>query len=287
MAKISYNGSDADYAIIKFRCKCGDIITTGLIPVKEHYDLDKYENSFIHGKPFVCPKCNKKHVIRFYDNMYDAYCEIPSLPNNKDVIYLHEIPYEYAKGYDNALIDFIQEIVIIRDIVEKINKIETIEKNLFVKMTFSYVISLMDAFLYNTFAYNIRTYDLFKREFVRNYNERNKGNNAEERLKRIEHQSFQNLEKISIPYYKDAFGIDIKEDKIIQNAIHKRNAIIHNNGRDTDNYSYKITLSHVKELTSHVESLIRYVNMEMFNVVFEKIIWPNFEEENCQKFKNE
>lgn len=285
MAKVSYKESNADYVIIKFRCKCGEEITTELIPVKVHYDLDKDVNSFIHDKPIVCPKCNKKHVIHFYDNMYDAYCEIPSLPDNEDIIYLHEIPYEYAKEYDNALIDYIQEIVIIREILENINKIEIIEKDLFVRMIFSYTISLMDAFLYNTFAYNIRTYDLFKRDFIRNYNERNEGNNAEERLKRIEHQSFQNLEKISIPYYKDAFGIDIKEDEIIQNAIQKRNAIIHNNGRDTDGYSYKITLSHVKELTSHVESLVRFVNMEMSNVVFEKIIWPNFDEGNCQKVK--
>ena len=100
MAKRLYKESEADYIILKFKCKCGNEVTTDLIPVKERYDLDKAVNSFNHSNNIICPKCNEKHLIHFYDNMYESYCEIPSLINDEDILYLHEIPYEYAKGYD-------------------------------------------------------------------------------------------------------------------------------------------------------------------------------------------
>ena len=90
-------------------------------------------------------------------------------------------------------------------------------------------------------------------------------------------KSFQNLKKVTIPYYKDTFGIDIYQDDIIQNAVQERNAIIHNNSRGKDGYLFEITESIIKELISHVETLVRFVNMEMNNVVVEKIMLPNIE----------
>lgn len=277
MAKVSYKESSADYVVLKFKCSCGKEITTNLIPVKERYNLEKTENSFDHSDYIVCPKCNEKYLLRFYDNMYEAYCEIPSLTNDKDILYLREIPDEYAKGYDNALIDYIEEIVRIKEVIEKIEKQDTLDKTFLYRMTYSYVISLMDAYLHNTFMYNIKNYDVFKREFLLNCKRNNRKVNWEEQLKMLSMKSFQNLNKVSIPYYKGTFGIDLYQDDIIQNAVQVRNAIIHNNGREKDGYLYEITKSIIKELISHVETLVSFVNMEMRNVVFEKIILPNIE----------
>lgn len=273
MAKVSYKESDADYVIIKFRCNCGSEITTNLIPVNERYDLNKYVNSFSDST--VCPKCNKKHVLHFYDNMYDAYCEIPSLPDNKDIIYLHEIPYEYAKGYDNAFVDYIEEIVKVKSFVENINNQVSIDKEILYKLAFSYVISIMDAYLSNTFRYNVNQYKLFKTQFINNDNCRNSDDKANQRLKNIEYKSFQNLELISIPYYKDAFGVDIPHDEIIINSVKIRNAIIHNNGREKDGYLYIVTEPQVIELMSHIESLIKKVDMDLRDMIFDKILIPN------------
>lgn len=273
MAKVSYKYSSADFVIIKFKCNCGNKITTDLIPVKERYDLNKNVNSF--NDNVVCPKCNKKHVLHFCDNMYDAFCDILSVSENKEVIYLHEIPYEYAKGYNNAFIDYIEEIVKIKAFVENISNQVFIDKEILYKLAFSYVISIMDAFLSNTFKYNIRKYEIFKTQFINNNNLRNSYDKANRRLKNINHQSFQNIEKISIPYYKDAFGIDIPQDEIIMNSVVIRNAIIHNNGREKDGYLYNVTESQVIELMAHIESLTKFVEMNIRDVIFEEIIFPN------------
>ena len=133
----------------------------------------------------------------------------------------------------------------------------------------------MDAYLHNTFMYNVKNYDMFKHDFLINSNRKNIKTNWKDQLKILSLKSFQNLEYVSIPYYKRAFGIEIVQDQIIQNAVRIRNAIVHNDGREKDGYLYEISGSDVKELISHVESLVRFVNMEIHNVVFEKIIWPN------------
>lgn len=273
MAKVSYTESKADFVIIKFKCNCGTVITTSLIPVTGRYDLNYNDNHFCDN--LDCPYCNKKHVLHFYDNMYDAYCEIPSLPDNKDIIYLHEIPYEYAKGYDNAFVDYIEEIVKVKAFVENINNQVSIDKEILYKLAFSYFISIMDAFLSNTFIHNIRKYEFFKTQFVNNNNCRNSYHKANHLLENIEFKSFQNLEKISIPYYKDAFDIDIPLDGIIMNSVIIRNAIIHNNGHEKDGYLYKVTEPQVIELMTHIESLTKFVEMNIRDVIFEKIIIPN------------
>lgn len=182
MAKVSYRVSIADFVILKFKCNCGNEITTDLIPVKERYDLDEMVNSFDNSDSIVCPKCNNNYHLHFYDNMYEAYCEISSLTNDEDILYLHEIPYEYAKEYDNALIDYIGEITKIKDAVEIINKQTVFDRSFLLKMSFSYVISVMDAYLHNTFMYNMKKYDIFKHEFQENCCHQNRNINYREKL---------------------------------------------------------------------------------------------------------
>ena len=169
MAKVLYKESSADYVVLKFKCNCGKEITTNLIPVKERYNLEKTVNSFSHSDYIVCPKCNENYLLHFYDNLYEAYCEIPSLKNDKDILYLHEIPYEYAKGYDNALIDYIEEIVRIKEVIENIEKQDTLDKTFLYRMTYSYVISIMDAYLYNS---NVSSFSIVS-EIIKKQNGKN------------------------------------------------------------------------------------------------------------------
>ncbi len=281
MVKVSYKECNADYIRVKFKCKCGEEITTDMIPVKERYDLGKDVNIFTHDKNIICPMCKEEYIFNFYDDMYHSYCEIPSLADDNDIIYLHEIPYEYAQGYDNAFIDYIEEIVKLKELVAELSKQNTIGGELFLRMTFSYALSIMDAFLHNTFINNVERYDLFKREFLANSNRKNKKINAKEQIKVLKGRSFQNLEMICIPYYKDAFGIEINKDDVIQNAVQKRNAIIHNNSRERDGYLYEVSESDIIELITHIESLVKDVYFKIQECVFDKIILPNIE--SCVK----
>ncbi len=275
MAKISYKGSIADYVIIRFKCNCEKEITTNLIPVKERYASNKDINSFDYSD-IQCPKCNKKHIIHFYDNMFESYCEINSITSDENIIYLHEIPYEYAKDYDNSLIDYIQEINKFKENVEKIDKQKTFDKDFLRRMFYLNIISVMDAYLHNTFLYNVNKHDIFKQAFLVNCNRQSIKTTWEMQLKKISSTSFQNLEQVTIPYYKGTFGIKIDSDCIIQNAVQIRNAIVHNNGRGKDGYLYEISDLDIKELISHVKTLVRFVNIEMLGAVFEKIIWLQY-----------
>lgn len=266
MAKTYYDSTKADYVKLQFKCNCGKVLNTELIPVKYRYD-NKYENTFEYEKPVICNKCVEKHILRFYDDT----CEIPSLLDDKAIIYIHEIPLEYAEGYNTALIDYAGEIVKIQELVQNVNRQDVLNKEIIYQMALTHSISVMDAFLGNTFRYNVMTYKLFRNQFLTSNNEKEN----EEKMRKLVNQSFQNLEKISIPYYKKAFGVVISSNDIIQNAVKIRNAIIHNNGREEDGYKYDITEACIIQLLSEISSLVQYVSTAIVNAISDKIVLKN------------
>lgn len=274
MVKVEYDSIKADYIILKFKCKCGEIIETELIPILSRYDNNKDINSFSHNKPIICPKCNLQHTIHFYDEMYSAHVVIPTLDNDESIIYLHEIPCECAKDNDNALSDFVSEIGKIKNLLEKIEESEVCDKSALYKMAVVYIIAIMDAYLGNFFRYNINKFGLFKERFLL-FKSKTIKSNAKDILSHLNSQSFQNLDLIVIPYYEKTFGISISHNELIQNSVEIRNKIIHNSGRGKDGYEYPVTESHIQSLIKEITCLVTFVNQSMIDVICEEIIWPN------------
>lgn len=274
MAKKDYISSNADYIKLKFKCSCGCTICTGLIPVRSLYDIDKDVNILEYDKPVICSDCKKHHIITFYDDIYSSYCEIPTIHDNESIIYLHEIPYEYANGYDNSLSSYINEVVQLKSFMEESKKFDLYDKSTLYKMSLVYTISIMDAYLGNTFRYYITNYELYMNRYV-NYIYHKSKVSKDKVLKRLRNQSFQNPELIVTPFYKETFGIDIPSNKTIQEALEIRNGIIHNSGRCHDGYEYSVTESDVIKLINEVEQLVKYVKQSIEDVFFEEIVWPN------------
>lgn len=284
MVRVSYKANIADNIIIKFRCNCGEEITTELIPVLEHYDFNKDVNSFNHDKKIVCSRCKEEYLLHFYDDMYSSYCEIPSLTSNNDIIYLHEIPIEYANDYDNALLEYVTEIVKLKDFIEKSKEIDVFDKSTLYKMALIYSISIMDAFLGNTFRYYVMKYERFKMRFVK-YMWPNKKKSDNEIIEHLNSRSFQNLDYVVIPYYLNTFGIEIPSNDTIRNAQYIRNTIIHNSGRENDGYENIVTESDVMNVINEISLLVINVYHSIGDAVFEEVIWPsqkNNEEENVE-----
>ena len=75
-------------------------------------DINKEVNVIKCDKPIICNKCQTAHQIFFHEDIYSSFCEIPTLSDDKSIIYLHEISYEYANGFDNSFIDYITEILL-------------------------------------------------------------------------------------------------------------------------------------------------------------------------------
>ena len=274
MAKVKYNSTKADYITLKFKCNCGKTIETGLIPVLSRYDNNKDINSFSHKEPIICPKCKLQHIIHFYDDMYSAYVEIPTLDNDENIIYLHEIPFEYAGGYDNALSDFVSEITEIKFLLKSFKELEVYDKSTLYKMAVVYIMAIIDAYLGNLFRYNVNRYALFKDRFLL-YKSKTIKSNIKDILDRLNTQSFQNLDMIAIPYYENTFGISIPHNELIQNTVEIRNKITHNSGREKDGYEFPVTESYVQNLIKEVISLVIFVNQSMIDAICEEIICPN------------
>lgn len=267
MARKEYNSTIADYIILKIKCNCGHLFKTGLIPVRCCYDCNKDVNEFEHNRPIICPKCKLKHKVHFYDDMYSAYCEISTIKEN-NIVDLHEIALEYAEDYDNALCDYIGELGKIKDLLEARDYINT-DKEILLKMALVYAISMMDAYMGNTFRYNVNKFSAFKQQYEEN---RTKYKNKCKPLDATEDLSFQNLQLIAKPYYKLAFNIDIPESQIIQKAVHIRNTIIHNNCREKDGYEYVVSQSMVKDLINEIQKIVHYINNKMIEAVCDKVI---------------
>lgn len=273
MARKEYNNTYADYVKIKFICNCRGIVETELIPVRCHIDTNKDVNAFSHDKPIICPKCHRQHIVSFYDRLIDAYCEIPTLSDD-NIVYVHEIPYEYTNGFDNSFVDYITEIAKLKDFMEQSKYIDVNDKSTLYKMGLTYAISIMDAFLGNTFRFYVNRFNLFKKNYSQ-YCAGNKKLHTKSILKSFEQKSFQNLEFIAIPYYSNVLGIQIPHNEMIQNALHIRNNIIHNNGREKDGYEHIVSESDVMKLIEEISRLIKYVHLSVHEVYFEKVILPN------------
>lgn len=274
MAKVLYDANIADNVIIKFKCNCGEEITTELIPVLERYDLNKDVNSFTHDKKIVCSRCKEEYLLYFYDDMNSSYCEIPSIVDDKNIIYLHEIPYEYAKDYDNALLEYITEIVKLKDFMEKSKEIEVFDKSTLYKMALIYSIAIMDAFLGNTFRYYVMKYERFKMRFVK-FRWSNKKVSNNEIIKYLNSRSFQNLKYVVIPYYKNTFDVKISFNNTIQSAVNIRNTIIHNSGRENDGYENIVSDSDVMNVINEINQLVTSVYYSILDTIFEEVIWPS------------
>ncbi len=281
MVRCNYNSTDADYVIIKFKCNCGKEVTTDLIPVRLRYDNSKDLNSFDHDKPIICESCLKEHKIHFYDNLYYAYCEIITIDDDNSPIQIREIPYEYTIGLDNALPDYAEEIVMLKDFIEKVKKETSLNNALIYRMLLTYSISIMDAYIGNTFRYYIKKHEIFLNQFISWKKLTNKTTNKEKELERLKTQSFQNMKKVVIPYFRYTFGIEIPTNNVIERTVLIRNSIIHNNGRDEDGYKNKVTLGLIEELILEIQKLVNFITLQINDTVVEKIIYENLKKNNA------
>ena len=268
MARKEYNSTIADYIILKIRCNCGHLFKTGLIPVRGCYDYHINVNEFEYDRPIICSRCKLQHKVHFYDDMYSSYCDIPTIKEN-NIVSLHEIRLEYAEDYDNALSDYIAELGKVKNLLDAIDLINNTDKEILLKMVLVYAVSMMDAYLGNTFRYNVNKYSVFKQQYEEN---RKKYKNKCKPLDATENLSFQNLLCTVKPYYKLAFNIDIPESQTIQKAVRIRNTVIHYNCREKDGYEYVVSQSMVEDLINEIHHLVLYVNNEIINVISEKVI---------------
>ena len=173
--------------------------------------------------------------------------------------------------YAVIFINYVEEIGRINKFVGKLKQEQSFDEDLIYRMVLSYAISIMDAFLGNTFRYYIKTYPLFRTQYMRWKIRKTKISETDE-LKRLEHQSFQNLAITVIPYYKHAFGIEIPLYDIIQKAVNIRNSVVHNNGREKDGYKNEVTLAFIEELIPQIEKLVIFVYQQMIDVFSENIV---------------
>lgn len=184
--------------------------------------------------------------------------------------------------YAVIFINYVEEIVRINKFVGKLKHEPSFDEDLIYRMVLSYAISIMDSFLGNTFRYYINAYPLFRNQYM-SWKIRKTKKREETELERLEHQSFQNLGNIVIPYYKHAFGIEIPPNDIIQKAVNIRNSIVHNNSRAKDGYKNNVTLAFIEELIPQIEKLVNFVYQQMIDVVSEKIIYERIKKSNLYR----
>ena len=233
------------------------------------YDVNKNINSFSHD--IVCPGCKKMHALHFYDNMYEGYCDFSTLIGREDIILMHEIPYEYSENSDNALIDYITEMNKLNALIEQFDKMAISEKTVLYKMFLTYAIAIMDAFLGNTFRYYVFTYDVFKKKFL-SFKSKERKSSSDNILNKLKNQSFQNLEYVVIPYYRETFGIHIPISNTIQNSLSIRNTIIHNSSRETDGYENVVEKTMIVQLIQEIRALVTLVNTKVLYATVEEVM---------------
>lgn len=267
MARRSFDYSEADYIKVKFKCGCGEVITSDLLPVKGEFDSNK---DFDHIDYQIECKCGKNHCIEISDDLFSSVCEIPSI-DDESFIYLHEIPYGYAKRFDNSFEEYFFKFVEIKDLANKIDEQEILNNQLLNEMALVQSISLLDAYANGRFVYLLSTYSEFFDNFRRNsilYKKKSK----EEVLEALRYRSFQDLKKTIIPFFRDAFGIVLSENEVLSNAVEIRNNIMHHNGRDSDGYKHVLEKELIINVIEQVKSLVKEISNATDEAVF-NLLW--------------
>ena len=187
-------------------------------------------------------------------------------------LHLSDIHFNYANYESNSLRDdFIQEIRKAQQIIDSIENLDTENQQVLFRMALSYIISIMDAYLGDTFRYYVEKYEKFKEQYEIG---RKKSKEQFRSLKTINEQSFQNINK-TVKLYQLAFNIELSGNQLIQDAAQKRNRIIHHSSRDEDGYEILITASELKDLLAEIESYVKTVGQKIIDVVYEEIIIRN------------
>lgn len=264
MAKKYFKYSEADYIKVQFKCSCGEIVTSKLLPIKDAFDLDTDFNHIDY--PIECV-CGKKHVIEVSDNLISSECKISSIDDDS-FICLHEIPYEYAANCDCSFVDFIQDIVKLKSFVEKIDNQTLLEKEYLNELLFVHVISIMDAYANSNFVYLLTNYSEFFEAFRQN-TKMYKKKSKQDVLDSLRYRSFQDLNTTIIPFYRDAFGIEIPNNEILSKAVEIRNCIMHHNGRDIDGYKHVISIGDIINVIEQVEALVKEIRKATDEAIFE------------------
>lgn len=267
MARRSFDYSEADYIKVKFKCGCGELITSDLLPVKGKFDSNK---DFDHIDYQIECKCGKNHRIEISDNLYSSVCEITSI-DDESFMYLHEIPYEYAKRFDNSFEEYFFKFVEIKKLVNKIDEQKILDNQLLYEMAFVQSISLLDAYANGRFVYLLSAYSEFYDNF-RRHSTLYKKKSKEEVIEALRYRSFQDLKKTIIPLFRDAFGIIISENEELSNAVEVRNYIMHHNGRDSDGYKYIIEKERIINVIEQVKSLVKEISNATDEAVF-NLLW--------------
>ncbi|MBR5060651.1 MAG: hypothetical protein IKX24_00740 [Prevotella sp.] len=261
MAIFDYDNYVGNRLKIRFRCRrCGEINET------ENYEIPFMDEkaSYEH----TCGRCDMIHEIHLIDDGVNGHGEIIDLPNSK-ILNVITIPYEYYSNMDLSLIHRIIGTCKIETCLEEIEILSENTRSFIYQMLMVNVISLLETYLKESITRKIMECDEYKKNLIENHTSTNVDKKTMNKVNDLDVQdvlrsiSFQNMDNVK-KILKKVFRIYINKCEFIQNAINKRNIIVHRNGIDETGNDCLVEKSELLNLLGEIRCFTNDLN-EKFN----------------------
>ena len=272
MAKARYDVFETDYLAIRFECpKCGnenDIYGVEIPIVEEKLHLSHHCQQ---------KKCAAKYSIDIIDHIDYGEVYIPELSND-DLLKVESIMYEYYSGMDLSLLHYIDNAVEIKEILGAVKNLEVKIRKAIYKLLYVKLISMMDYFLSSMVRKEMAHSDEYKQKYATYKLSSNEVNFNKFYREHIAKEHFQNIENVA-KLLSNVFDIkiDIDQYSLLQDAVHKRNAIVHKNSFEDKNKGkfYDISEDDIFTLKSEIDRLTQEVRENFDEQWAEKMVFNN------------
>lgn len=273
MAHISFNPTTPAISIT-FKCnQCSNILSTEYFDVPTpDWSAETHHNSISSDYyEYECPHCGQKYNISLNNGFYGGDGEISDVEDS-DLINIDEY-LDYDPSWE---LEYVEEHV--RDVVRVLDSIESLDdfsKEILHRNLYANVISVMEAFLYNTLSSEVLSKDEIKRKFVETYEPfieskfslsqiYSKYDSLDKIIfKELNKLLYHNLGKIK-SIFKATLKIDIGDIDELSKCVDIRHDIVHRNGIDKNGNKHLIDKSKVLQLIDLVGNLISTIENQLY-----------------------
>ena len=237
MAKARYDAFGVNCLTITFKCKkCGE---KNVIRGIEAPDMEEKCHLTHHCQQ---KGCDEAYSINIVDKLDYGEVDIVALPDEND-LEIDNVPFEY-KCADLSLLHYIDNLVEWEDVLEAIKILEEKPQQVIHRLLYVKLFSTLDYYIFSMIKQEMKDSDAYKQRYAAYKCPKKKQSLNCFYRDNIKRESFQNINKVT-ELLSHVFGIHIDADQysLLQNAVQKRNAIVHKNSfeNEEDSKFYHIT----------------------------------------------
>lgn len=271
MAKARYDVFGVNCLTITFKCKkCGE---KNVIRGIEAPNTEEESHLTHHCQQ---KRCDEVYFINIVDKLDYGEVNIVALPDENDLEII-SVPFEYRCVGLN-LLHYIDNFAEFQNVLEAIKTLEEKPQQVIYRLLYVKLISTLEYYISSMIKQEMKDSDAYKQKYAAYKPPKEKQSLNHFYRNNIKRERFQNIKNVT-ELLSNVFGVNIDADQysLLQNAVHKRNAIVHKNSFENkeDCNFYYITEEELLVLKEEIKRFTREVRERLEKQIAMDIIINN------------